>query len=319
MSVAFSGVVTPLITPFLSSSEPDPGSGSEIDTFRLAALVRWQARSGVSAVILGSPIGEGPTLTRDERVALVKAAGPVKGRMQVLAHIGTPDTARAVEMARDARGAGADGLVLATPPYNKPTARGILAHIAAVADAAAGLPILVEFDEARTKTHLTVCEMAEMIRVAGVAGLVDHSPNPLHLECLSRARPDTCFLAGHEPAMAACGLMGAHGVSSAAANVAPHLVVALWQAVADGDGAGARRLQERLTPLFQLVEAEGVPALKDLAQDALGCETTVRLPLHALCRSARQAAARIAVDLETIGCPPPSRMVRHAPVWERAS
>lgn len=319
MSAAFSGVVTPLITPFLSSNARDTGSGTEVDTFRMAAMTRWQARSGVSAVTIGSWVGEGPALTRQERRALLLAARSARGSMRVLSHIATPDTACAIAMARDAQEGGADGIVLSTPPYNRPTARGVLAHVDAVARSLKGLPILVEFDEARTCTPLTACEMAAISQVEGVVGLVDHAANPLHLECLSRARSGTLFLTGYEPGITASGLLGAHGVVSAAANVAPHLVVALWQAIADGDGAGARRIQERLTPLFRLVEAEGVPALKDLAQDALGCETTVRLPLQALCRTARQAAARIAVDLETVACPAPSRMVGHAPLWGRAS
>ncbi|ALN75248.1 dihydrodipicolinate synthase family protein [Aureimonas sp. AU20] len=287
MSTAFTGVVTSLITPFTSNFDLNLGHASRVDTFRVACLARWQARCGVSALSVAGWAGEGSTLSRAERIALIEAASGAKGPMAVLADIGFPSTAASVTLAMDAAGAGADGLVLVMPYYNKPTFPGIRRHVEAVAGATS-LPLLLEFDEARTKVRLSSVEMAELTGIGTVASVIDHSPNPLHVECMSRARNGVSFLAAHEPTAAACGLLGADGLFSAVANCTPALVVALWQAIEEGDVARVRDVAARLKPLADLVEAEGVPALKELLQDAIGSETTVRLPLHPLGQAARR-------------------------------
>lgn len=287
MSAAFSGVITSLVTPFTSDPDADLGPATELDTFRIAALTRWQARSGVSAVALAGWAGEGPTLTRAERIALIETARAAKGPMRVLAHVGSPGTARSIALAIDAEAAGADGLVLVMPPYNKPTFRGVRAHVEAVADATS-LPLLLEFDEAATRMHLTPCQMAELTGVAGVCAIVDHSANPLHVECMSRARHGVSFLAAHEPTAAASGLLGADGVFSALANVAPTLVVEMWTAIRESDADHARALNAAARPLLDLVEREGVAVLKAILHDVVGCETMVRLPLHGLCAATRR-------------------------------
>lgn len=306
MSAAFSGVITSLVTPFKSSFDADLGLCSEVDTFRVASLTRWQARSGVCAVAVAGWAGEGSTLERAERIALVEAAVSAKGGMAVLAHVGTPSTAKSTTLALDAQAAGADGLVLVMPFYNKPTFAGIRAHVEVIASAT-DLPLFLEFDEAATRVQLSSCQMAELTRIAPVAAIIDHSANPLHVECMSRARPGTAFLAGHEPSAAASGLLGADGLFSAAANAAPALIVGLWEAIRDNDPALTRAFQARLQPLVDLVEAEGVAALKALLHETVGCETKVRLPLHALSAEARQKAASVREAIEALPAPVPPR------------
>ncbi len=307
MSSVFSGVVTSLVTPFRSSFDADLGPSSEVDTFRVAALTRWQARSGVRAVALAGWAGEGSTLQRAERIALVEAAVSAKGRMAVLAHVGTPSTARSCALALDAEAAGADGLVLVMPFYNKPSFAGIRAHVEAVA-AATGLPLFLEFDEAATRVHLSSCQMAELSRIRNVAAMIDHSTNPLHVECMSRAKPGVAFLAAHDPTFAATALLGADGLFSAMANVAPDLVVGLWRAICENHVGLAREFQRRLQPLADLVEAEGAAALKEMLHGIVGCDTAVRLPLHRLGPDARRQAALIRQGIEAVIPPVPATL-----------
>ncbi|WP_416356835.1 dihydrodipicolinate synthase family protein [Aureimonas phyllosphaerae] len=314
MGSAFSGVVTSLITPFKSDFDSDVGLFTEVDMFRVAALTRWQARSGVSAVAVAGWAGEGSNLSRAERIEVIEAAVSAKGRMSILAHVGTPSTAASIALAYDAERTGADGLVLVMPFYNKPSFAGIRAHVQAVASATE-LPLFLEFDEAATKVHLSSCQMAELTEIANVAAIIDHSANPLHVECMARARDGVAFLAGHEPTAAASGLLGADGLFSAVANVAPTLVVGLWDAIRGNDGALAREFQSRLRPLVDLVEAEGVAALKELLHESVGCETTVRLPLHTLCRDARRQAACVRDTMEAI---PPRVPMLHVAGLEAA-
>ena len=311
MSAAFHGVVTSLITPFLSSSDDEPDQPSEepceVDTFRVASLTRWQARAGVRAVAVAGWAGEGPTLRRCERVALIRAAGSAKGPMAILAHIGSPSTARSIEFALDAKAAGADGLVLVMPYYNKPSFAGICRHVEAVAEATP-LPLLLEFDEAATRLALTPCQMAELTRVPNVVSLIDHSDNPLHVECMSRARRGVSFLTAHEPSAGAAGLLGADGLFSAVANVQPALVVALAEAIRARDVDGVREIGAQLSPLVALVEAEGVAALKACLHTIVGCETLVRAPLQPLGHAARQRVASIRVLIETMTPPAAGRL-----------
>jgi 4-hydroxy-tetrahydrodipicolinate synthase len=302
MSAAFSGVITSLVTPFTSCFDADLRRSTEVDTFRVASLTRWQSRCGVSAVAVAGWAGEGSTLDRPERIALIETASGAKGAMAVLAHVGSPGTAKSVALAVDAAAAGADGLVLVMPYYNKPNFAGIRSHVEAVADATP-LPLLLEFDEDATKVRLSPCQMAELTRIANVSSIVDHSPNPLHVECMSRARHGVSFLAAHEPTAAACGLLGADGLFSAVANVAPTLVVGLWRAIRDNDVQRARELSTLMRPLVDMVETEGVAALKELLHDVVGCETTVRLPLQSLGASARREMEALRGVMD--GAPPP--------------
>ena len=299
MSSAFSGVVASLITPFTPSLDADFGFSTEVDTFRVASLTRWQARSGVAAVAVAGWAGEGSALNRAERVALIEAAVSAKGRMAVLAHVGTPSTAQSCALALDAEAAGADGLVLIMPFYNKPSFAGIRAHVEAIATAT-GLPLFLEFDEVATRVHLSSCQMAELSRIRNVAAMIDHSTNPLHVECMSRAKPGVAFLAAHDPTCAATALLGANGLFSAVANVAPELVVGLWRAICQNDVGLAKEFQRRLQPLADLVEAEGVAALKEMLHGIAGCDTAVRLPLHTLCPDARRQAALIRQRLDAV-------------------
>lgn len=300
MCSIISGVVTSLVTPFtthladgLRDTEPDP--------FAFEALLRWQARAGVSGVVVAGWAGEGPALTRAERSGLIRLAAQCRRSMALLVAIAEPSTARAVAQAVEAAEDGADALVLSLPFYNKPTVAGMHRHIEAVAEATR-LPLLVELDPARTNLGLSVAQIAALLRLPRVAGLVDHTANPLHVECMSAAPGPSVFLAARDACAHAAALLGADGLVSTIANCAPDAVVRLWTAGRRGDAPTARAIAAELAPLVGAVEAEGVPALKQGLRATCGMEPAVRLPLH----RASAAAARAVEDvLRRLDAPAP--------------
>lgn len=302
MSAPLSGVITTLITPFLTSTDDLSGLTTRVDTFRVSVMMRCQARAGVAAVALAGWVGEGPTLSDAERRQLLETAIAAKDRLHVLAHVGSPSTARSIALAADAKACGADGLILVLPYYNRPTFAGIRQHISSVV-AATTLPVYIEVDAGATGVRLSVAEIAELTRFDGVAGILDHDPNPLHVECKSSARRGTSFLAAFEPTAMASGLLGADGIFSAAANIEPCMVVELWRAIADNDVEAVRACHLRLLPLTTFIERHGVAGLKDLLQSRIGSERTVRRPLHLLDHADQRKALTILAALETYSHP----------------
>jgi 4-hydroxy-tetrahydrodipicolinate synthase len=275
-----SGLVTSLVTPFASRLGEGGLVETEIDQFIFKAMLRWQASVGIEAVAVGGWIGEGPTLARTERITLVSIARAIGGdRMRVFAHVGSNNTERSILYALDAQIAGADALILVVPYYSRPSTEGVLGHVRRVARATS-LPLILEFD-ARTALCPSIRDMAKLMLVDGVAGVIDHSANPLHVECLSASHSSHAFLTAHEPNAIASAAFGAHGLFSTAANVFPADVLAMWAACERGDFDAARSIHRRLLPMMNVIEEEGVPGVKLAMYPQIGLDPAVRLPLVA--------------------------------------
>lgn len=283
-----SGVMTSLVTPFrrrAGTNEPPP-----IDEAAFEAIVRAQVRAGVDAVIVAGWIGEGPTLTLEERGILLSIArSACRGRVAVLTDVGSCDTAKSIAFARDAASAGADGIVVVTPPYNKPNAAGFRRHVLGIAESTT-LPILLEFDPERTRSPVTVRDMMGLMDIERIEGIVIHSGSPVHAECLGATRGATTFFAACEASCVASRALGADGIVSASANAVPASMVQLGLSCGTVQMDYARHIHEALFPLIHAVEEEGVPALKHAVARLYGMEATVRLPLVPV---AAKTAARV--------------------------
>jgi 4-hydroxy-tetrahydrodipicolinate synthase len=279
------GVVTSMVTPF--STHPD-GSGSEtilIDEKAWRSAVAFQRDSGTPAIGVAGWFGEGPTLSRKERQRLVALAAEMAGPMRVYADISSNDTARAETYAMDAAAAGADAVIVVTPSYSRPNIAGVRRHVERVT-LAVDLPVYVEIDAARTRCCLTAREIAKLARIDGVAGIVDHSTNPLAVECLSGIGKPALFLAASESTCVASAIFGADGFYSGIANLVPTDILRMHAACRDDDFDRARAIHERLLPLILAVEEYGVAALKYAMLLRRGVEKTLRLPLVPLDRRA---------------------------------
>lgn len=278
----FKGSITALITPM-----NDDGS---LDFPALGRFLDWQVTEGSSGVVPMGTTGESPTLTHDEHARVVEyAVQVVAGRVPVIAGAGSNSTAEAVIMARHARDAGADAVLVVAPYYNKPTQEGLYRHFMAVADAT-DLPLIVYNIPGRSVVDVSVETMARLARHARIVGVKDATANLLRPIQVRRAIGHKPFnqLSGEDGTVVSFLAAGGDGCISVTSNVAPRLCAELHRAWQDGRVADAMALQERLSPLHDALFCESNPAPVKYAASLLGLAgETCRLPLAPLTEDSR--------------------------------
>ncbi len=280
------GVFTALVTPF-----DDAG---RIDEPALRDLVRAQVAAGVAGLVPAGTTGEAATLSRAEHerlIAVVAEEAAASGeRVRVFAGAGSNDTRQACELARAAHRAGADGLLLVTPYYNKPPQNGLVAHFRAVAEAG-DLPVLLYNVPGRTGVNLlpeTVLALAEDEIFWGIkeaSGQLEQASRIL------AERPSSfAVLSGDDALALPLIALGADGVVSVISNAAPRATVELVAAALAGDRARAISLHRRLQPLMSAAFVESNPIPIKWALWRLGVlDDRLRLPLESASPAARRA------------------------------
>lgn len=278
----FKGSITALITPMSNDGSVDfPALGRFLD---------WQVGEGSSGVVPMGTTGESPTLTHDEHARVVEyTVQAVAGRVPVIAGAGSNSTAEAVLMARHAKAAGADGVLVVAPYYNKPTQEGLYRHFMAVADAT-DLPLIVYNIPGRSVVDVSVETMARLARHARIVGVKDATANLLRPIQVRRVIAHKPFnqLSGEDGTIVSFLAAGGDGCISVTANVAPRLCAELHRAWQDGRVADAMALQDRLSPLHDALFCESNPAPVKYAASLLGLAgETCRLPLAPLTEESR--------------------------------
>ena len=269
----FRGVGTALITPFTADGALDEGA--------LARFVDWQITEGVNFLVPCGTTGENPALTADEHQRVVSiTVKTAKGRVPVLAGAGNNNTARAVELARQAIDLGADGILTITPYYNKPTPDGLRRHFGAQAEAVekakAGFPMIMYNVPGRTGLNMTAETTLRMAReIPNVIGVKEASANLEQILTILRDRPKGFIvLSGDDAWTLPLMAVGAEGVISVASNEVPRL---MRQLVDTRDVA----IQNRLLPLLtgNFIESNPIPAKAALKMMGILESDTVRPPL----------------------------------------
>ncbi len=274
MTSPFRGSLVALPTPFLRG---------ELDLPRLVDLIERQVEAGTDGVVVCGTTGEAPTLTDFERRSVVHAAvEAARGRLQVVAGVGTNSTARTIEQCRFATATGVDGVLVVTPYYNRPGRRGLVAHFRAVAESTS-LPLVLYNVPARTGADLEADAVAELHGACeNVVAIKECAGVERARELRRRCAIDV--LCGEDAHIAEFLAAGAVGAVNVVGNVAPRAVAELVRC-AGPDGA-PRRAAERTAYLAPLVrdlflETNPVPVKHALARLGL-CEADVRLPLVGL-------------------------------------
>jgi 4-hydroxy-tetrahydrodipicolinate synthase len=281
-----------MITPFTSQGALDT-EGAQ----RLAAhLVE---RGGCDALVINATTGEAPTTTDAEKATLVRAvAEAVGGRASVIAGVGTSDTRHTIALARAAQAAGADGLIVVTPYYSRPTQEAIVHHLRTVADAAE-LPVLLYDIPARTGsgTALTADSLRRLAEHPRVAGVKDVSYDLLK-SGLVLADTDLVYYSGADEMNLPLFAIGGRGYISTVANVAGPQVRSVLDAFEGGDHGEAARRHRALLPLVEAVmcEVPGTVAVKALFRAAGLPGGGVRGPLLP---GGEELTARLAEALKT--------------------
>ncbi len=268
----FTGVLTALVTPMREG---------RLDTGALTELVEWQLEAGVDGLVPCGTTGEAGTLSFDERVRViettVKAAG---GRVPVVAGAGSNSTAVTLELSRAALDAGADGLLLVCPFYNKPTQGGLLAHFETVL-AEGEAPVLLYNIPGRTGVDLQVSTFSKLAEHPRIVGIKDATGSITRAAQLVREVGDrAAVLAGDDPLYLPILAVGGRGIVSASACVAPEQMVALWRAWSAGKIEEARELYFELLSLFEVLFLETNPGPAKAALAMMGkISPELRLPL----------------------------------------
>jgi 4-hydroxy-tetrahydrodipicolinate synthase len=284
----FGAVGCAMVTPF-------DGDG-RLDLDSAVALARWLCSRGNDFLVLAGTTGESPVLSDEEKSGLWRAvAGAVA--VPVVAGTSTADTAHSVELTRAARSAGVAGILAVTPYYSRPASPGIEAHLRAIYEAAAGLPVLLYDIPVRTGRKVDPALIVKLARDEVIAGVKDATANPAGTAALLAEAPDGFEVySGNDADTLPLLAVGAVGTISVESHWAGEQVAEMIAAFAKGDADHAREVNARLVPShrFQSTDAAPNPIPAKAAMRVLGHSVgECRLPLGPAPEGLEEDARRV--------------------------
>lgn len=283
----FHGSIPALITPFRDGI---------VDERAFQEFVEWQIREGSHGLVPCGTTGEGATLNLTEHLRVVELCVEAAARRRpVIAGVGSNATERVIELARGAKKAGADAVLVVAPYYNKPSQDGLVAHYKAINDAV-DIPIVVYNVPSRTVVDISVETMGRIAQLPNVVGDKDASGD-LGRVARHRALCGENFaqLSGDDPNAIGFCAEGGVGCISVTANVAPRQCAQMQEALARGDYKAARAIDDKLASLHKALFVEPSPSPAKYACSLLGkCSEDVRLPLLT-CTEAGKSQIRAAM------------------------
>lgn len=270
----FEGAGVALVTPF--------DHKGEVNFPKLSELIEEQIAGGTDAIISCGTTGESSTMSHEEHVEVIRyTCEAVKGRIPVIAGTGSNCTKEAIHLSKEAEKAGADGLLLVTPYYNKATQNGLITHYKAIAEAV-NIPILLYHIPGRTgvtmkpETIVTLCrEVPNIVGVKEASGNFSSIATMMHLA-------DGCvdLYSGNDDQIVPLLAMGGKGVISVLSNVAPKQTHDICQSFFDGDVKRSLELQLKAVPLISQLFSEVNPIPVKAAMNLMGKKVGgLRMPL----------------------------------------
>lgn len=283
----FCGVFTALVTPF-----DEQGA---IDWPAFDRLIDRQIEAGIKGLVPVGTTGEAATLDPDEAEALIaRTVTRAAGRAYVLAGTGSNNTRRAIEATQRAEAAGADGVLLVTPYYNKPTQEGLIAHFGAIASATR-CDVMLYSVPGRAGVAIAPATAARLAQAhSNIVAIKEAGGDPARVTEL-RAACGTGFAVhcGDDGLALPFYALGACGLTSVLSNYAPEACVAQYRAFAEGDAAAALAWHERMAELVGALFAETSPGpVKRALAMANQMSDTMRLPLVRIGEAAEARLSR---------------------------
>lgn len=269
----FTGVLPAVVTPF---------KNGEVDEEGLRQLIEFQIENGVHGIVPCGTTGESATLSHEEHERVVEiAVAQVKGRVPVVAGTGSNNTAEAIRLTAHAKKAGADGVLMISPYYNKPTQEGLYQHYKKVAEAV-DIPIVVYNIPGRTAVNIEPTTFARLAEIDNIVGVKEASGSMKQITEIIRLCGDKITVVSGEdfltyPLMA----VGGKGVICVVANIVPKDMAELCNLLLAGEFEKGRKLYYRLLPLCHAMFYETNPAPIKAALNMIGkiSSAEVRLPL----------------------------------------
>ena len=271
----FHGSIVAIVTPFKKG---------KLDERAFGELIEFHLRSGTHGIVPCGTTGESATLSHEEHKRVVEIAVKIAGgRIPVIAGTGSNSTEEAIAFTRHAKEVGADGALLITPYYNKPTQEGLYQHYKAIAKAVY-LPLVLYNIPGRTGVNMLPPTVAQLTEFDTIVGIKEGTGSLQQISDLIQLCGDRlAILSGDDFTALPTMAIGGKGVISVTANIAPVDMVKMVEAAERGDFAQARKLHERLYPLHQVMFVETNPTPVKTALALMGmCSEEVRLPLWKL-------------------------------------
>jgi len=268
----FEGVFVAIVTPF---------KNGKIDEEALRGLIDFQIAGGVDGIVPCGTTGESATLNHQEHDQVIRiVVDACKGKASVLAGTGSNSTQEAIELSKNAKNAGADGLLQITPYYNKPNQEGLYHHFSSIADAV-DLPIVLYNVPSRTSVNMVPETVVRLAKIKNIVGTKEASGS---LQAISKiidnCGKDFTVLSGDDPLLWPILAIGGKGVISVTANILPAKVAALCKAAAIGDIAEARSLHYELMDINDSLFIDTNPIPVKAALHLMGkIENELRGPL----------------------------------------
>lgn len=285
----FSGSLVAIVTPF---------KHGKFDEKSYSELIEFQIANGTQGIVPCGTTGESATLSHEEHERVVAfTVEVVNRRVPVIAGTGSNATDEAIAFTKHAKQAGADGALLITPYYNKPMQEGLYQHYAAVAKAV-DLPLILYNIQGRTSVNMTPATIARTAKIDNVVGIKEGSGSLVQVsEIIHLCGEDFTILSGDDPLTLPMMALGAKGVITVTANVAPQDMANMVNAALAGDFAKARTYHFKLAPLFTALfyETNPIPV-----KEALGMmnkiDPALRLPLTPLASDNRERLRQVMKD-----------------------
>lgn len=274
MEKQFRGVFTALITPFTK--------GGEIDEAAYKAIIEKQIASGVDGLVPCGTTGESPTLSHEEHDRVIELTIKyAAGRVPVIAGTGSNSTSEAIRLSKHAEAAGADGLLLVNPYYNKPTQKGLYLHFKAIAEAV-NIPCIVYNIKGRSAVNVETPTMIELMNANPlICGVKEASGDLEQMKAVIAGRKEGfSVLSGDDNMSLSLIEAGGDGVVSVASNIIPKQMSEFIHSALEGRMEEARAMEQRLMPLFQAMFLETNPIPVKTAMAIQGwCNESFRLPM----------------------------------------
>ena len=268
----FTGSCTAIVTPYLENG---------VDYEKYAELIDFQYAGGTSAILVCGTTGEDPTHTAEEHNKLVElTVEKCRGRMKVIVGVGGYNTEPVLEQAKHAEAAGADGILMVTPYYNKTTQKGLVAHFTYVADRV-NVPMIVYNVPSRTGIGVKPATYLDLSKHPNINGVKEASGNIAEYALTrSMCGDDLVFWSGNDSDTVPMMSLGAKGVISVASNIIPADVTRLCKLCLDGDFTAAAAEYFRLADFFDKLFIETNPIPVKAAMNLAGMNVgKLRLPL----------------------------------------
>jgi 4-hydroxy-tetrahydrodipicolinate synthase len=290
----FSGSLVPIITPF---------KGGKVDRDGLERVIEFVLAGDSDGIIPCGTTGESATLSHEEHAEVIRwTIEIVRKRVPVVAGTGSNSTAEAIGLTKSAEKAGADGALLISPYYNRPTQEGIFQHYKAIAEASR-LPLIIYNIPGRTGSRIEPATLARLAKVPGVAGVKEATGSiDTTIDIIDQAGPGLAVFSGEDllnfPILAA----GGKGLISAVANVVPKPLADMAHAAREHRWDDARRIHFELLALVKVLFIETNPIPVKTACSLIGlCSAEMRLPLTPMSETNLAKLKQVLSDYKLLG------------------